>query len=250
MPVEPLGTNRLIATCSTVAFELGDQVLELVDLELQPLLLELEQASLLSARGRPRGVVGPLAGGRDLRGGLLRCVLVRLAAPDRGGSRDARREWTTRVVIRRDGPPGSYGAGSYLPVAVRLRAFAWRWSRPSLVHTGRGGALSHRHRRGSSLTRCSRSTMSPSSDGRRSCSTPSRCTSGRDERWLVLGANGTGKTTLLSIASMYEHPSCRRGDGARRATRPHRRPQPAAAGRYSSAAFAAELRPRSTRSRS
>jgi iron complex transport system ATP-binding protein len=28
-----------------------------------------------------------------------------------------------------------------------------------------------------------------------------------DERWLVLGANGSGKTSLIRICSMYEHPS-------------------------------------------
>ena len=28
-----------------------------------------------------------------------------------------------------------------------------------------------------------------------------------DERWLVLGANGCGKTTLMRIASLYLHPS-------------------------------------------
>ena len=27
------------------------------------------------------------------------------------------------------------------------------------------------------------------------------------ERWLVLGANGCGKTSLLRVASMYEHPT-------------------------------------------
>ena len=27
------------------------------------------------------------------------------------------------------------------------------------------------------------------------------------ERWLVLGANGSAKTTLLRIASLHEHPS-------------------------------------------
>lgn len=27
------------------------------------------------------------------------------------------------------------------------------------------------------------------------------------ERWLILGANGCGKTTLLRVASMYEHPT-------------------------------------------
>ena len=28
-----------------------------------------------------------------------------------------------------------------------------------------------------------------------------------DERWLVLGANGSGKTSLVRICAMYEHPS-------------------------------------------
>ncbi len=28
-----------------------------------------------------------------------------------------------------------------------------------------------------------------------------------DQRWLILGANGSGKTTMVRIASMYEHPS-------------------------------------------
>ena len=32
-------------------------------------------------------------------------------------------------------------------------------------------------------------------------------TVGEDERWIVLGANGCGKTTLLRIASLYLHPS-------------------------------------------
>ena len=27
------------------------------------------------------------------------------------------------------------------------------------------------------------------------------------QHWLVLGANGSGKTTMLRIASLYEHPS-------------------------------------------
>jgi len=29
----------------------------------------------------------------------------------------------------------------------------------------------------------------------------------QDERWLILGANGSGKTTMVRISSMYEHPS-------------------------------------------
>lgn len=32
-------------------------------------------------------------------------------------------------------------------------------------------------------------------------------TIGRDERWVVLGANGCGKTTLVRIAALYDHPS-------------------------------------------
>lgn len=30
---------------------------------------------------------------------------------------------------------------------------------------------------------------------------------GPDERWVVMGANGSGKTSLIRIASLYEHPS-------------------------------------------
>ena len=29
----------------------------------------------------------------------------------------------------------------------------------------------------------------------------------RGQRWVVLGANGCGKTTLLRLLSLYEHPS-------------------------------------------
>lgn len=29
----------------------------------------------------------------------------------------------------------------------------------------------------------------------------------RDQRWVVMGANGSGKTSLIRIASLYEHPS-------------------------------------------
>ena len=29
-----------------------------------------------------------------------------------------------------------------------------------------------------------------------------------DQNWIVLGANGSGKTSLIRIASLYEHPSC------------------------------------------
>ena len=32
-------------------------------------------------------------------------------------------------------------------------------------------------------------------------------TVGDGERWIVLGANGSGKTSLLRIASLYLHPS-------------------------------------------
>jgi len=28
-----------------------------------------------------------------------------------------------------------------------------------------------------------------------------------DERWVVLGANGAGKTTVLRVAALYQHPS-------------------------------------------
>ena len=65
----------------------------------------------------------------------------------------------------------------------------------------------------------------------------------RGEHWVVLGANGSGKTSLMLIAALYLHPSAgevvvegeRLGDTGVRELR-----QRIA---YNSAAFASEIRP-------
>ena len=53
----------------------------------------------------------------------------------------------------------------------------------------------------------SNSTASRSSRDERTILAPLDWLVAADERWLVLGANGCGKTTLLRIASLYLHPS-------------------------------------------
>lgn len=63
------------------------------------------------------------------------------------------------------------------------------------------------------------------------------------QRWLVLGANGSGKTSLLRIASMYEHPSTGRVSvlGERLGRTDVRRLRRRIG--YLSAALAAQIRP-------
>jgi iron complex transport system ATP-binding protein len=65
----------------------------------------------------------------------------------------------------------------------------------------------------------------------------------RGERWVVLGANGCGKTTLLKVLSLYLHPSSGTVSvlGRQLGTFDVRTVRPRIA--YSSASLAAELRP-------
>ena len=98
--------------------------------------------------------------------------------------------------------------------------------RSTLTRSGAGGkqprliALGSPRERQPGLALRGREPRARRRDGSSTASN-GRCSA--DERWVVLGANGAGKTSLLRIASLYQHPVVGHRRRARPTARSHRR---------------------------
>ena len=204
IPELPLATKRLTAICSTFDLQRVDLVLAVERCRrragpawsLERLQLGLGRRSSRRPPGwRGRG---PPAISRAAWAAASSSVSA-LAGPRRGGERhaDGQQQGTDHRGAPGRGPAASHRAGRLAECCSWMTFRGRHRVEPAAdQQAGRPCRLRPRPRPHRDASR-----------QRRSSSTTSRSRVADGERWLVLGANGSGKTSLLRIAALYEHPT-------------------------------------------